>query len=136
MGGVSSTNHMPRGTSSCPTATQSDSASTDVQPEVTQMPKPEVARKPVIIQQPPTLAPFSQIRADGGILFPSSDQSHKGTDNRPTVVLYLPKEGHQSIPTRTGNTDNHDVTRRLVKVKCYICSFTFVIWQSKFLLEW
>jgi len=56
------------------TATRSDSTSTDAPPEVAQIPKPEVARKPVVIRQPTALAPISKIRAGSGILFPPSDR--------------------------------------------------------------
>jgi len=118
VGGVSSADQMPcetiaRTLEQSPTATWSDSASTDTKPEVAETPKPEVARKQVIIQQPTTMAPISQICAGSGILFPLSDQSHEGTDNRPTVILY-------PAMAVSGNTNIHDVTNRSVEVKSYI----------------
>jgi len=73
MGGVFSASQSPDGTSAgtverSATATRSYSLSTDTPPEVALMQKPEVA--PVIVQQPPVLAPTSQIRTGGGVLFP------------------------------------------------------------------
>jgi len=54
-------------------------ASTNAQLEVTQMSKPEVAPKPVIIQQPTALAPSSQIWAGGVVILkPSEGRNNKG----------------------------------------------------------
>jgi len=114
MGGVSSADQTP-GAASAGTVEQSSTAigseglSTDAHPEVAPKPKPEVARKPVIVRQATALAPTSQIRAGGGTMFPPSDQSREGTDNRSTVIT------HQSAPTGTGNTNPHDVTKTSVE---------------------
>jgi len=93
VGGVSSAVQSPGGASAgtveqSATATQSCSLSTDTSLEVALIQKPEAARKPVIIQQPTALAPFSQIRAGRGVLFPPLDEPHEGADNRSTAAAY------------------------------------------------
>lgn len=72
--------------------------------------------KPEIVGSLFDLAPISQIQTGGRILFPPSKQSHKGMDNRPTVILYPPTESHQSIQTGTRNTNDHAVIKRSVEV--------------------
>ena len=112
MGVVSSADQSPGGTSTVTveqsaTATQSYGLSTDVPLAVAHMQKQEVVRKPVIVQQPTALVPFSEIRTGGGILFSPSDQPHQGTDNRLAAAVYRP------IPTRTRSTNTYDVTQCL-----------------------
>jgi len=63
---------------------------------------------------PPALAPISQIRTGGGMLFPLSNQSDKETDSLLTVILFPPIEGHQLSRTRTANSNNHDVAKNVV----------------------
>jgi len=90
------------------------------------MQKPEVARKPVIVQQPTALAPFSQIRARG-ILFPPSDQPPEVTDNRSTAATYCP------FLTGTGNRNPDDVTQMSVEAECYNY---ITLYESLHLHEW
>jgi len=77
MGGVFSTDQVPGGTSAgtveqSATSIRSYSLSTDTT-------QPEVHRTAVKISDfPPALAPISQIRTCGGILFPPSGQLHEG----------------------------------------------------------
>jgi len=77
MGGVSSADQMPGGTSSgtveqSPTATQSDPPLTPDR-KSPKMPKTEVAQKPVIVQQLTALASNSQILAGCGVIIETSN---------------------------------------------------------------
>jgi len=113
MGGVSSTDQGPGGTSTgkveqSARVTDSYSFSTDASLEdleVAHVQKPEVARKSVIVHQPTAPVPISQICAGRRMLLPPSDQPHEGTDNGSTAAsVYHP------IRTGTESTNNYDVT--------------------------
>jgi len=114
MASVSSADQLPGGASTGtveePTiATRSCNPSTDSQPEITRRQKPEVARQPVIMQQPTALAPYSQIQA--GLWRNSVStliSTRVGTDNRSTAAAYLP------FHTGTGNP--YDVIQASVEV--------------------
>jgi len=108
MGGVSSADQLPGGASAGTvkeptTATRSCNPSTDSHQEVAASQKPAVAQRPAIMQQPTALAPYSQIRASGGVLFPPSSPSREGADNRSTAAAYFP------FHIRTENRNPYDV---------------------------
>jgi len=70
--------------------------------------------KPVFIQQLPILAPTSQIRTGGGILFPPSGHPHEGTDSHT-----LSTEGKPPThPAKTGSALKDDVNRNR-ETECY-----------------
>jgi len=117
MGGVSSADQMPGGTSTgtveqSAAATQSLSFSADTKTEVHQ-----VAVK--TSHSPRALVPISQIQTGRGLLFPPSNQLHEGMDSLPTMILFPPTKSYQPILTKTRNTNIYDVTPPLVETECY-----------------